>query len=80
MPYQRMRETSETVAGPACIHLRSKAMYTTGDLTHPNRPDEEGSHYCWCKMTQHVLGPDQKDVDPAQCVPGRSCYREVYEV
>ena len=80
MPYQRVHDETKPVREPACIHLRSKAMYTTGDTRNPNHPDEVGSQYCWCKLTQHVIGPDKKDVERATCIVGRNCYREVYEV
>jgi hypothetical protein len=60
-----------------CAMLRSKAIYVTGSLVNPDHPDEEGAKYCWCNMTQHILGPDQKDVNQSDCAPGRHCYREL---
>ncbi|HND51851.1 MAG TPA: hypothetical protein PLV92_05625 [Pirellulaceae bacterium] len=63
---------------PACILLRSKAMYVTGDLRNPEHPDEAGCQYCWCLLTQRVMGPDQQEVNRNNCVPGRECYREAY--
>ncbi len=63
---------------PPCIHLRSKAMCVTGSLCAPDHPDEEGSQYCWCNMTQHLVGPDENYVDATKCVPERPCYRSTY--
>ncbi len=80
MPHQRFIDEPRPVREPACVHLRSKAMYTTGDIRHPEHPDEAGSHYCWCNITQHVIGPDRSDVDRAACIAGRRCFRDVYEV
>ena len=80
MPFQRYFDESLPVDQPACIHLRSKAMYTTGEIRNPEHPDEHGSQYCWCNVTQHVIGPDQSDVGRRECTAGRHCFREVYEV
>lgn len=74
MAFEKFYDVSLPVTEPACIHLRSKAMYVTGDLRNPEHPDEAGSQYCWCNKTQHVLGPDQADVNRARCVPGRDCF------
>jgi hypothetical protein len=78
MPFQKHYDLPLPVTHNPCIHLRSKAIYVTGQLRNPQHPDEEGSQYCWCNLTQHVLGPDQKDVDTRNCCPGRDCYRESY--
>jgi hypothetical protein len=74
--YDEQRPTHE----PACVHLRSKGVYVTGQLKVPNHPDENGNEYCWCNKTQHVLGPDQVHVERVRCVAGRECYSETYEV
>lgn len=74
MAFEKHYDLPKPVEHPPCVHLRSKAMYVTGELL-PNHTDEDGSHYCWCNMTQHVIGPDQQDVDQRQCSPERSCYR-----
>ena len=73
MPYKRSDDELQVVKLPACVHLRSKAMYVTGqvDPTH-----EAGSHSpCWCNRTQHTTGPDDGGVDRAACVSGRACYQ-----
>ena len=75
MSYQRTFDQPDATTQPGCIHLRSKAMYVTGDFD-PTHLDEDGSHYCWCNLTQHVIGPDEAAVGRARCVPGRDCYRD----
>ncbi len=80
MVFQKYYDETRPTQGAACIHLRSKAMYVTGELKNPEHPDEIGSQDCWCNMTQHVKGPDQADVDRCACTPGRSCFRDTYDV
>ena len=74
MSYKRIHNESHSSAMPVCVYLRSKAMYVTGDL-EPAHLDEEGSHFCWCNLTQHVMGPDGRPINRARCTPGRDCYR-----
>lgn len=76
MPFEKYYDSHVPTTLPACIHLRSKAMYVTGDLRNPEHPDEAGSQYCWCNISQHVLGPDQLTVNRNDCTPGRTCYQE----
>lgn len=78
MAFEKHYDQQLPVTTPPCIHMRSKAMYVTGSIDAPDHPDEEGSHYCWCNRTQHVIGPDQNDVDRPLCIPGRECYQETY--
>ena len=78
MPFKKSYDESLPITSPPCIHMRSKAMYVTGSIHAPDHADEDGSHYCWCNVTQHILGPDQQNVDRPQCVPGRSCYQPNY--
>lgn len=80
MVFQKYYDETRPTRAAGCIHLRSKAMYVTGELKNPDHPDELGSQDCWCNMTQHVKGPDQCDVDRCACTPGRECYRDTYEV
>ena len=77
MSYQRCFDQAEPVELPPCLHLRSKAIYVTGD-PDPQDPSEIGSSRfnCWCNKTQHTIGPDDELVDRADCVEGRGCYRE----
>jgi hypothetical protein len=65
----------EVLAQSACRHLLSKGMYVTGQLNpadDPYQPMSDG--YCWCNLTQHALGPDDRLVDRESCIQGRSCY------
>ncbi len=76
MGHKRSFDEPEIEALPACIYLRSKAIYVTGD-PDPQSYEEEGStrFNCWCNQTQHVLGPDQDLVDRKDCVVGRECFK-----
>ena len=78
MPLEKYYDETRPATATACIFLRSKAMYVTGDVRNPDHPDEAGSQYCWCNRTQHVLGPDQQHVNRHECVPGRGCFQETY--
>jgi len=78
MPFEKYYDATKPATLPACIFLRSKAMYVTGDLKNPEHPDEAGGQYCWCNLTQRVMGPDQVEVTRNACVPGRDCYRETH--
>lgn len=78
MAFTKNYDEPAPVKHSPCVHLRSKAIYVTGELRNPNHPDEEGSQYCWCNLTQHIMGPDDQDVCPAECSPDRPCYKEHY--
>ncbi len=78
MPFKKSYDEPEPVTAPACIHLRSKAMYVTGDPKNTDYPDEAGSHYCWCNLMQHVIGPDGQHVGRRDCVAGRSCCEQTH--
>ncbi len=76
MGYKRSFDNGRpTEPQPPCMHLRSKAIYVTGD-PDPKSPEEEGStrFNCWCNKSQHVIGPDQQLVDRDACVSGRGCF------
>ncbi|MCH2610177.1 MAG: hypothetical protein MK006_03815 [Pirellulales bacterium] len=75
MAFEKNYEVPGLTDKPACIHLRSKAMYVTGSLYKPDHPDEEGAQYCWCNVTQHIVGPDQEDVNRCDCTSNRGCYK-----
>ncbi|QDU95086.1 hypothetical protein [Lignipirellula cremea] len=65
---------------PGCVFFRSKAMYVTGRLSPDHVDESAGSHqdYCWCNMTQHVIGPDEVIVKRHECVDGRGCFKASY--
>jgi hypothetical protein len=75
MAFKKSNSGIEPISGPACVHLRNKEMYVDGDRQSLDKAAEQGAH-CWCNLTQHILGPDQADVQRQTCVPGRTCYRE----
>jgi hypothetical protein len=75
MGHKRSFDDTASQLQPACMNLRSKAIYVTGN-PDPRPDDDVGStrFNCWCNTTQHVLGPDQALVDRTACVNGRECY------
>ena len=78
MPFEKSYDDPQSAAGPACVYLRSKSMYVSGDAKSLDRLDDSNSQHCWCNLTQHVRGPDQQAVDRRSCTPGRDCYRDCY--
>jgi len=77
MPFQKSYDLPLSPSDQVCIHLRNKSMYVTGSI-EPEHPEEPGRRHCWCNLTQHVVGPDQGEVDRPKCIPGRDCYRSSY--
>jgi len=75
MAFEKQYDVLQAATDSPCIHLRSKAIYVTGELTATHTDEEGGADYCWCNLTQHVLGPDARDVHQRECVPGRACFR-----
>jgi len=75
MAFEKDYSEKKPLVKATCIYLRSKSIYVTGELRTPDHPDED-SEYCWCNQTQHILGPDQRDVERRACVPGRNCFKE----
>ncbi len=75
MGHKRSFDDRPAVLPPPCMHLRSKAIYVTGN-PDPQNEEEAGStrFNCWCNKTQHVVGPDQQLVERAACVAGRACF------
>lgn len=76
MAFEKEYDMPEPLTDSPCIHLRSKAIYVSGSF-RPIQPDEEGSDYCWCNKTQHLIGPDDQGVSRQECtLAGRECYRK----
>ncbi len=75
MAFEKRIGSQEPLPGPACVHLRSKSMFVHGGLKAVDNPDDAEGQYCWCNLTQHVLGPDQQHVGRCDCVDGRECFR-----
>jgi hypothetical protein len=75
MAHERTFGQPQRISDPPCLHLRSKAIYVTGD-PDPADPTEIGSHRynCWCNKTQRVVGPDDALVDRFACIDGRGCF------
>lgn len=59
---------------PFCRSLRSKKFFMQDTLATGAEQYIDASNHCWCRETQEVIGPDNKRVDPDNCVPGRGCY------
>jgi hypothetical protein len=78
MPFEKNYDEKRPVRGDVCIHLRTKAMYVFGEIKNPDHPEEAGAQHCWCNVTQHVIGPDQRHVDRHACLQGRDCFRDSY--
>lgn len=78
MPFEKYYDAQPKATLPACIHMRTKSMYVTGELRESEHPDEHGTTHTWCNVTQHVLGPDQLVVGRCECTAGRGCYKETY--
>jgi hypothetical protein len=76
MAFKKYNDEVQSVTTPVCLHMRTKAMIVTGDRQSVEHLDASHSQHCWCNLTQHVKGPDQKDVDRRDCAPGRECFRE----
>ena len=72
MAFHKEYGEEEQVVGPACIHLRNKGMYVSGQA-HSNGGGS--GHHCWCNLTQHVRGPDNNLVSRGECGSDRECFR-----
>ncbi|HME90115.1 MAG TPA: hypothetical protein VKE49_01740 [Myxococcaceae bacterium] len=79
-PAQASGAARSPLQSPFCGELRSKKFYLL------NRPATEADDYldesdhCWCYVTQQVIGPDGRQVDPYRCTQGRACYRSAFAV
>ena len=75
MPYKRSFNELNVADKPACVYLRSKGMYVTGEVDTKNPDEIDSNASCWCNLTQHVVGPDDSNVDRVTCIAGRKCYK-----
>ena len=59
-----------------CPEFKTKTM--TLNTEYRRNPFEDQAESCtahfWCMLTMDVHGPDDDDVMPHECLPGRSCY------
>jgi hypothetical protein len=74
MPYERSFDEPDEPLEAVCRHLRSKAIFVAGQMEPPAEIERMGSGHCWCNLTQHVLGPDDGQVDRRGCNSVRACY------
>jgi hypothetical protein len=77
MAYERSFDEPNGPLPVVCRHLRSKAIYVSGQMEPPAEIEKLGSGHCWCNWTQHILGPDDQLVDRGGCNSGRTCYEAV---
>jgi hypothetical protein len=76
MPFERSLDEPAAASGPACVHLRNKGMFVTGQMD-PALIHESAAGHCWCLRTQDVFGPDCGSVGRLACTPGRPCYESL---
>ena len=67
-----MDERFERLEHEVCQCLRYKSMFVAMSPDPKVLPTNDNNY--WCVLTQMVLGPDDRVVEPAACKPGRSCY------
>lgn len=72
MPEFNQPSAHETLNGPICRHLLSKAMFVRGEVNAFEINESNSS--CWCAHTQNVLGPDNQLVEGPSCIQGRECF------
>lgn len=77
MAFRKSYDELPVVDQPACIHLRSKSLYVSGQMDRGEAHEITNRHY-WCNQTQHVTGPDTAAVARANCICGRPCYCSSY--
>lgn len=65
------------VQSPFCRELRSKRFYFLQQMPTEEAHLLDASGHCWCQLTMQVFGPDGERVRPADCSPGRDCYRSL---
>ena len=73
MAFQKSYDELPVLDAQACIHLRSKSLYVSGEMDR-GEPHEIAHRHYWCNETQHVVGPDSAAVARATCVSGRGCF------
>lgn len=72
-------ENINIVQTPFCGSLRSKKFFMRDGLANEADDYLDASNYCWCGVTQLVVGPDGGKASPTRCGPGRSCYSSALE-
>ena len=64
----------EPVQSPYCGSLRSKKFFLLDRMAASDDDYLDAANHVWCCETQEVIGPDNGQVNPDRCAPGRSCY------
>jgi hypothetical protein len=77
MAYERSFDEPAEPLQAVCRHLRSKAIFVSGQMEPPAELQRTGSGHCWCNWTQHVFGPDEQLVERRACDSSRTCYEPV---
>jgi len=70
--YHRLQNLGHEVCN--CVRWKSQFYESERDPTVPLSNDDS----YWCALTQRVLGPDGKLVEPQSCKPGRACFKEAF--
>ena len=65
---------SNTIQSIYCGSLRSKKFFMRDQLATSAEDYIDSANHVWCCETQEVIGPDNHQVVPDKCGPGRSCY------
>lgn len=71
--------TSDALFSPFCRELRTKRYYFLDGMATEESQLLDGSNRCWCGRTMQAYGPDGEMVYTADCKPGRSCYKSLFE-
>ena len=75
IPEKSPQSSLNVLHTPFCGELRSKRYFMIDGLPSEESDFLDGSGHCWCYHTQQPIGPDGHRVGPADCRPGRECYR-----
>ena len=59
-----------------CRCLRTKQMYVQGFEAVDLENTASSTAVYWCVQTMTPVGPDDDQVLPDRCTPGRNCYEE----
>ena len=59
---------------PFCVHLDSKKLMLSSDPPQTAEDVLDASRHCWCSVTMKVLGPDDYECHPDDCVKSRGCF------
>jgi len=69
----------EPLQSPYCGSLRSKKFFLLDRLAASADDYLDAANHVWCCETQEVIGPDNGQVAPDRCGPGRACYSSAVE-